>query len=163
ILERVLYSHRPERYEYQLTQKGRDLLLPLLALQQWGDKYLSEKPPTLLRRKSDKKPIIAALVPKATSSVPVEETETAPGPGRNPAQRPPPRGGPKRQPKTKSSQGPASPAASAPDCPAPRLSRSPQSRTERRGGQPSTGAQNRRSAPITTPPRPPARSGVQPR
>ena len=83
ILERVLYSDRPERYEYQLTQKGRDLLLPLLALQQWGDKYLNEKPPTLLRRKSDKKPIIAALVPKATSSVPVEETETAPGPGRN--------------------------------------------------------------------------------
>src|SRR5262249_58599247 len=78
ILERVLYSDRPERYEYQLTQKGRDLLLPLLALQQWGDKYLSEKPPTLLRRKSDKKPIIAALVPQATSSLRVDETQPLP-------------------------------------------------------------------------------------
>ena len=83
ILERVLYSDRPERYEYRLTQKGRDLLLPLTALQQWGDKYLNEKPPTLLRRKSDKKPIIAALVPKTTSSVRVEETEPVAGPGRN--------------------------------------------------------------------------------
>ena len=83
ILERVLYSDRPERYEYQLTQKGRDLLLPLLALQQWGDKYVNEKPPTLLRRKRDKKPIVAALVPKATPSVRVEETEPVAGPGRN--------------------------------------------------------------------------------
>src|SRR5215470_15002150 len=41
ILERVLYSDRPERYEYRLTQKGRDLLLPLTALRQWGDKHLS--------------------------------------------------------------------------------------------------------------------------
>src|SRR5215475_12752821 len=67
ILERVLYSDRPERYEYRLTQKGRDLLLPLLARQQWGDKT----------------PIIAALVPKPTSSVRVEETEPVAGPGRN--------------------------------------------------------------------------------
>jgi DNA-binding HxlR family transcriptional regulator len=83
ILERVLYSDRPERYEYRLTQKGRDLLLPLAALGQWGDKYVSDKPTTLLRRKSDKKAITAALVPKAASSVRVEETELVAGPGRN--------------------------------------------------------------------------------
>jgi DNA-binding HxlR family transcriptional regulator len=83
ILERVLYSDRPERYEYRLTQKGRDLLLPLTALGQWGDKYVSDKPTTLLRRKSDKKAITAALVPKAASSVRVEETELVSGPGRN--------------------------------------------------------------------------------
>ncbi|MCW2930777.1 MAG: hypothetical protein JWM19_1739, partial [Actinomycetia bacterium] len=41
ILERVRYSDRPVRYEYQLTPKGRDLLLPLTAFRQWGDKYLS--------------------------------------------------------------------------------------------------------------------------
>jgi DNA-binding HxlR family transcriptional regulator len=83
ILERVRYRDRPERYEYRLTQKGHDLLLPLTALAQWGDHYLSEKPTTLLRRKKDKKPIVAALVPKATSSVRVEETELVAGPGRN--------------------------------------------------------------------------------
>src|SRR5882762_5309247 len=32
ILERVRYSERPERYEYRLTQKGRDLHLALAGL-----------------------------------------------------------------------------------------------------------------------------------
>jgi DNA-binding HxlR family transcriptional regulator len=83
ILERVRYSKRPERYEYRLTQKGRDLLLPLTALLQWGDKYLNEKPPTLLRRKIDRKPVVAALVTKGTDSVGLDEAELIAGPGRN--------------------------------------------------------------------------------
>jgi DNA-binding HxlR family transcriptional regulator len=83
ILERVRYRDRPERYEYRLTQKGGDLLLPLTALGQWGDQYLNEKPTTLLRRKKDKKPIMAALVPKATPAVRFDETELVAGPGRN--------------------------------------------------------------------------------
>jgi DNA-binding HxlR family transcriptional regulator len=83
ILERLRYSERPERYEYRLTQKGRDLLLPLTALRQWGDKYLNEKPPTLLRRKSDGKPVVAALVTKGTDVVRADDTELIAGPGRN--------------------------------------------------------------------------------
>ncbi len=51
ILERVRYSERPERYEYVLTEKGRGLRVAIAALRQWGDAYLSPKPPTLLRRK----------------------------------------------------------------------------------------------------------------
>jgi DNA-binding HxlR family transcriptional regulator len=82
ILERVRYSERPERYEYRLTQKGRDLHVALAGLRQWGDKYVSAKPPTLLRRKTDKKPVLAALVPKGTDVLRVEETEVVPGPGR---------------------------------------------------------------------------------
>src|SRR5213083_182091 len=64
ILERVPYSERPTRYEYRLTQKGRDLSLTLTALRQWGDAHLGEKPPRVLRRKADRKPVVAALVPK---------------------------------------------------------------------------------------------------
>ena len=82
IFERVRYSERPERYEYRLTRKGRDLNLALTGLRQWGDKYISEKPPTLLRRKADKKPVIAALVPKGTDALRAEELELVPGPGR---------------------------------------------------------------------------------
>jgi DNA-binding HxlR family transcriptional regulator len=82
ILERVRYSERPERYEYRLTQKGRDLNLALAGLRQWGDKYRSEKPPVLLRRKADKKPVVAALVPKGTDVLRAEELELVPGPGR---------------------------------------------------------------------------------
>ena len=82
ILERVRYSERPERFEYRLTRKGRDLHLALTGLRQWGDTYLSEKPPTLLRRKADRKPVVAALVPKGSDVLPVEEVELVPGPGR---------------------------------------------------------------------------------
>src|SRR5437870_13889387 len=67
ILERVRYSERPERFEYRLTPKGRELNVALTALRQWGDTYLGEKPPRVLRRKADKKPVIAALVPKGTA------------------------------------------------------------------------------------------------
>jgi DNA-binding HxlR family transcriptional regulator len=81
ILERVRYNERPERFEYRLTKKGRDLNIALTGLRQWGDQYLNEKPPRLLRRKADKKPVIAALVPKGASVLSPEEVETVPGPG----------------------------------------------------------------------------------
>ena len=50
IVERVRYSQRPERFEYRLTKKGRELGLVLLALMQWGDQYVSDKPPRIARR-----------------------------------------------------------------------------------------------------------------
>ena len=84
ILERVRYSERPGRHEYQLTPKGRDLLLPLTAFRQWGDKYLSQKPPTLLRRTSDSKPVVAALIPKGSGALRGEQVELVPGPGATP-------------------------------------------------------------------------------
>ena len=39
IVERRRYSEHPERFEYRLTQKGRDLQPVLLALLSWGDRY----------------------------------------------------------------------------------------------------------------------------
>jgi DNA-binding HxlR family transcriptional regulator len=86
ILERVRYSERRIRHEYRLTPKGRDLLVPLTAFRQWGDKYLSQKPPTLLRRKSDSKPVVAALVPTGSSVLRAGQVELVPGPGATPAQ-----------------------------------------------------------------------------
>jgi len=81
ILERVRYSERPERYEYRLTRKGRDLQIALEGLRQWGDKYVSDKPPRITRRKSDKRPVVAALVPKGTKVLRADEIESVPGPG----------------------------------------------------------------------------------
>jgi DNA-binding HxlR family transcriptional regulator len=81
ILDRVRYSERPERYEYRLTDKGRELNIALAGLRQWGDKYLSEQPPRLLRRKADKKPVVAALVPKGAEGMRPDEVEIVPGPG----------------------------------------------------------------------------------
>jgi DNA-binding HxlR family transcriptional regulator len=81
ILERVPYREGSQRREYRLTDKGRELNIALTGLRQWGDKYLSEKPPRLLRRKTDKRPVVAALVPKGAPVLRPEEVETVPGPG----------------------------------------------------------------------------------
>ena len=81
ILERVQYSERPLRFEYRLTKKGRELNVALTALRQWGDAHLSEKPPRLLRRKVDGKPVVAALVPRSADVLRPDEVELVPGPG----------------------------------------------------------------------------------
>jgi DNA-binding HxlR family transcriptional regulator len=39
VLDRVPYQERPVRYDYRLTDKGRDLWLVLTALRQWGDRW----------------------------------------------------------------------------------------------------------------------------
>ena len=41
IAERRRYSEHPERFEYHLTDKGRDLLPLQLALVRWGDRYMA--------------------------------------------------------------------------------------------------------------------------
>src|ERR1044071_8428669 len=39
IVERRLYSDKPERFEYRLTEKGLDLQPIMMAVQAWGDRY----------------------------------------------------------------------------------------------------------------------------
>ena len=39
ILDRRLYQERPERYEYRLTEKGRDLYPVLISMMRWGDRW----------------------------------------------------------------------------------------------------------------------------
>ena len=41
ILVRMRYQERPVRYEYGLTESGRELSVPLLALMHWGDRHLA--------------------------------------------------------------------------------------------------------------------------
>jgi DNA-binding HxlR family transcriptional regulator len=41
LLERRAYQDRPIRQEYVLTEKGEDLLAPLLAIMAWGDRWES--------------------------------------------------------------------------------------------------------------------------
>ena len=51
ILLRQAYQARPPRFEYRLTEKGRDLYPVLLALTAWGDRWMDrgKGPPMLLR------------------------------------------------------------------------------------------------------------------
>ena len=50
IFHRRLYRQAPERYEYLLTDMGRDLYGPFVAMLAWGDRWLAKgKPPLVLR------------------------------------------------------------------------------------------------------------------
>jgi DNA-binding HxlR family transcriptional regulator len=49
LIERVLYSSRPPRYEYQLTDAGRELGPALLELARWGLRHVpGTRPPAWL-------------------------------------------------------------------------------------------------------------------
>ena len=42
ILERVRYQERPVRFEYRLTEKGRDLYPVVVSLTRWGDRWMAD-------------------------------------------------------------------------------------------------------------------------
>jgi len=54
ILERVPYQEKPVRYEYRLTEKGRDLHPVILSLLRWGDRWMADAdgPPLALVHKA---------------------------------------------------------------------------------------------------------------
>jgi DNA-binding HxlR family transcriptional regulator len=45
VLVRRAYSERPTRYEYKLTDKGRDLWPVITTMRQWGDRYAAPEGP----------------------------------------------------------------------------------------------------------------------
>ena len=81
IARKVRYRERPDRFEYRLTDKGRDLNVALTGLRQWGDRHAGALPPRLLRRRSDGAPVVAAFVLEGADTLRAEELETVPGPG----------------------------------------------------------------------------------
>jgi DNA-binding HxlR family transcriptional regulator len=52
IVDRVKYMDHPERYEYTLTDKGRDLWQVIAVLMAWGDKWAAPDGPPLVFKHS---------------------------------------------------------------------------------------------------------------
>tara|TARA_Y100001972_G_C7565853_1_gene284107 strand:- start:237 stop:779 length:543 start_codon:yes stop_codon:yes gene_type:complete len=51
VLEQRAYQNNPPRYEYRLTEKGKDLYPVIATVVTWGDKYYSDAGgPPILRR-----------------------------------------------------------------------------------------------------------------
>jgi DNA-binding HxlR family transcriptional regulator len=48
IMERRRYSQNPDLYEYLLTDKGRELVPVILALTEWGDRWMAPDGPPVL-------------------------------------------------------------------------------------------------------------------
>jgi DNA-binding HxlR family transcriptional regulator len=84
VFERVRYQRRPDRFDYRLTPMGRELLVPLLALMQWGDDHLagSAGPPRLSRHAECGGNLRAALIcEECQSAIPADQVTVVPGPG----------------------------------------------------------------------------------
>ena len=80
------FQERPERYEYVLTQKGRDLWPALNALRAWGDAYETPSgPPRLFVHEPCGMPIEGvAYCPHCATVVALEDVLTSRGPGYRP-------------------------------------------------------------------------------
>lgn len=53
VVERIPYQQSPVRYDYVLTEKGRELMVAVLALMAWGDKWSAPQgPPVLLQHRN---------------------------------------------------------------------------------------------------------------
>jgi DNA-binding HxlR family transcriptional regulator len=83
LLDRVRYQDRPARYEYPLTEMGRDLFPVLAAIIRWGDEWLADAtgPPNLLRHECGE--TTAAVVTCADCGGPMSSDKVVmePGPG----------------------------------------------------------------------------------
>jgi len=47
VVVRVPYSEHPPRYDYRLSEKGRDLWPVITTMRQWGDRYAAPQGPPL--------------------------------------------------------------------------------------------------------------------
>ena len=82
VLVKVPYSEHPPRFDYRLTDKGRDLWPVVTAMRQWGDRYAAPAAP----RSGDPQGVWPGLEVVSTCSVCGEEmgprdVRAVPGPG----------------------------------------------------------------------------------
>ncbi len=82
ILERRQYSEHPARYEYRLTEAGRDLYPVILTLLRWGDKHLAgeDGPPLVLEHHCGHR-LVAELVCESCGE-PVDARDNRPVPAK---------------------------------------------------------------------------------
>jgi DNA-binding HxlR family transcriptional regulator len=86
VLEKRPYSERPPRFEYRLTDKGRDLWPVVHALAVWGDRHdAPEGAPVRFVHRSCGGPISDRRTCEACgAAVELREVEARPGPGAPP-------------------------------------------------------------------------------
>ena len=86
ILDQRPYQARPARYEYHLTERGQELLPTLVALMQWGDKWLPDErgPFALAVHHEPEHRVRAVLVCPECGEVPADEVHFEPGPAAPP-------------------------------------------------------------------------------
>jgi DNA-binding HxlR family transcriptional regulator len=83
ILAKVVYSEHPPRFDYRLTDKGRDLWPVLIAMRQWGDKYAAPAGPPLVATHRGCGHVADAVMTCSSCGEPLgaRDLRAAPGPG----------------------------------------------------------------------------------
>jgi DNA-binding HxlR family transcriptional regulator len=83
ILKKVAYSEHPPRYDYRLTDKGRDLWPIITAMRQWGDQYYApDGPPIRVTHKGCGEISEAVMVCSACGEpIGARDVRAVPGPG----------------------------------------------------------------------------------
>jgi DNA-binding HxlR family transcriptional regulator len=86
VFERRRYQERPDRYEYHVTEQGRDLWPVLMSLLFWGDRYLALDGPPLIPLHRD---CGGRLTPQLScadcgAGLGLTDVELTPGPGAAP-------------------------------------------------------------------------------
>lgn len=101
VFERVRYQERPERYEYRLTEKGRDLYPVIVALVGWGDRWMAGTagPPIELVHRSCGHVMTPTMTcPHCGDALTARDVTAQPGPAlRVPTRRPKRRGTPAKR------------------------------------------------------------------
>ncbi|MEM6275017.1 MAG: helix-turn-helix domain-containing protein [Myxococcota bacterium] len=82
VMRKKLYQRHPPRYEYRLTQKGRELFPVIATMMRWGDRwYFDGRPPVELRDRSSGCAVQALVVDENTGRrLDVRELFTSAGP-----------------------------------------------------------------------------------
>ena len=88
LIERTPYQDNPPRFEYRLTDKGRDLWKVLTALREWGDRWdangLGAATIELVDGASGHPLVLALVDAKTGQPVPRERARLRPGPAAAP-------------------------------------------------------------------------------
>ena len=90
ILDRVPVKEGAKRHEYILTEKGKDMMPLLVALTQWGDKWVfgENNEPVILRDREHGQPIARVRVFSSRGEpLRPRDIEVRPGPGATPEAR----------------------------------------------------------------------------
>jgi DNA-binding HxlR family transcriptional regulator len=84
ILVREPYSEHPPRFDYRLTDKGRDLWPVLTAMRQWGDRYSApDGPPMVVTHKACGSSADAVLIcGSCREEIGARDVRATVGPGR---------------------------------------------------------------------------------
>ena len=83
VFERVVYQQRPQRHEYQLTAKGRELWIVVAAMRQWGDRWAAPDGPPVQMIHTGCGEITTSVPTCANCAQPLHpaDLQAIPGPG----------------------------------------------------------------------------------